>query len=763
MRIACLPVLLLLFCVEAAAGAAEGPGWLNVRECGASGSRFETTGTTTAGSNQVAVKDAGDFRAGQGVMVSRCNVRTYGHRLWGPGEPYAQSSADTGVEVRGYDGSAGSWIVYLMEIDGAGPTFRWSDDLARTWKAGKVPVTFEWQPLAGGTEVRFARRDWQPGHMVTFTARDQLVTTIEKVEGNVLTLKQPANRTAGDAVVRHCDSMAIQTAITRAIGEKRNVLFPAGHYRLAAGLQVRGAAGIRIEGESGADTVLDITNGEGACFALFGGGEVTLRNFRMVGHTGLADQPAAFRTSSGFTFWASTLKSCQGIAYYGTERVLAENVHASKMAAECFFSGGPYRKGKEEPAEYTRSATFLRCSVTDCAANAFNNCDFAENTNILYCRIDGAGWHAYEGSGRFIRFIGNYVRNAGPVTIGDIPHTLPRLDHLNDLGVGQAVVADNVFEGIGRSGGIAVNHCPTQVSITNNLFINYNASAIRASSGTVHNTYPPQNIVITGNVIDLTCADGKPAWRVGIAVSTSDTLVANNQVYVRGSMDPVATGIQLREGAVNVDVHDNLVRNCGMGLQAFRLPAKVTEVVDGAFLQAGLPLERRTSHLYRGWTLAWLKEGKPAGTSVVDAMDPATLRLKLTEPREVKAGDTFEAFPPSANWNLHDNTVTSCLRPVLLECYGGVASFLRGNVISRGEATGVKAAIEVRGRFTLLENQVSGFDEEGSVALQLHPDPLGRPGRRIFRGNTFERCRTPVAESEKGLWTAADAESNVVR
>ncbi|MBI5686930.1 MAG: hypothetical protein HZC54_17820 [Verrucomicrobia bacterium] len=690
---------------------------LNVRDCGASGSAFETTAATTAGSNQITVKDVGDFKAGQGVMVSRCNIRYVNPTLWGPGEPYIGASKDTGLEIRGYDGGAGSWIVFLLEIDSAGPTFRWSDDLARSWKATKTPVSNDWQPLGGGVEVRFSRRDWKPGHMISFSARDQLVSVIEKIEGNVLTLRAAANRTANDAVVKHCDSMALQAAIDRAVREKKNVFIPVGRYRLASGLFVRNAGAIVIEGQSSVDTILDITDGQGACLALDHGTEVTVRNLQLVGHTGLAEQPGAFKTSSGFSFWACTLKSCSGASINATERVLFENVHARRMASECFISYGPYRRGAEEPKHYTKSATFLRCSVTDCAANAFNNCDFAENTSVLHCRIDGAGWHAYEGSGRFIRFIGNYVRNAGPVTIGDIPHTLPRLDHYHDLGIGQAIVRDNVFEGIGRCGGVTVIYGTAQVVVANNLFINYNGNAIHASSATVHNNYPSGHITLSGNIIDLTHSGEKPASRIGINVSASDTLVHDNQIYVRGACDPKVTGLQLRDGALNLNVHDNLIRNCGRGIATQRLFGTITETADSrTFRQTGLPLEWRTSHLYRNWNVVWLKANKPAGQSEMDGYDATALQFKLKEPRDMKVGDRFEVFPPSANWNIHDNTITGCSQPVALTSYGSDTSFFRDNLIERGGVTNAAQAIIVTGRFKLTGNHIAGFDEKSAHA-----------------------------------------------
>jgi len=67
------------------------------------------------------------------------------------------------VEMRGYDGQQRELDrVPAWKVDGENPpTFRWSDDLARTWKANKVPITHDWQPLSGGTEVKFKRQEWR--------------------------------------------------------------------------------------------------------------------------------------------------------------------------------------------------------------------------------------------------------------------------------------------------------------------------------------------------------------------------------------------------------------------------------------------------------------------------------------------------------------------------------------------------------------------------------------------------------------------------
>ncbi len=756
--------LALALCCAATALAADMSTWLNVRDAGASGSAFETTATTADGSKQITVADPGDFKVGQEVTVSKCNVQYTSRLLWGPKAVYGTTRGlGDALEIRGYDGSAGSWIYYVLDLDGADPlTFRWSDDLARTWKASKVPISFDWQKLSGGTEVRFKRQEWQPGHIITFCARDQLVTVIEKIEGKGLTLRDAANRAVTDAVVRHKDTAALQQAISRAIRERRNVFFPAGHYRIPGGLSVSKAS-ITIEGESGVNTVLDISDGNGSCFGLSGGTEVTIRNFRLIGHTGQMEAPGAFRSGSGSTLWCAALKGCNAVNIVGTERVLVENVHASRMSAECFYCQGPYRNGPAEIPEHTKSLTFLRCSVTDCAANAFNNNDASENTSILYCRVDGAGWQAYEGPGRFIKIIGNYVRNGGNgFWVGSMTH---RDDHLHDLGVGQAVIADNVFEGIGRNWrGIFVAHGATQVAITNNLFINYNATAIEVSGDTARGVaYPAQNIAIRGNIIDMTDVGDKPVARVGIRASTSDTIISDNQIYVRGQPDPRVTGISLSEPALNVNVHDNLIRNCGYGIRTSRITSSITEAIDPTtFKENALPLTWKSSHCYRNWNLLWLSGSRMNTLAVIDSYDPVTLRFKLAAPAELKVGDRFQVYPPGgANWSIRSNTITDCPNPLILDSFGSPTSTIRDNTIARGAAGGVKQAVEVRGRFNFTGNHFVGFDEAGSAALALFPDRLNQPLPNLYRNNIFERCANAVSESQQGLWAPARAGGNL--
>ena len=115
-------------------------GWLNVCDFGASGSQFETAAAATADSKQITVEKVGDFQVGQGVMVSKCHPHFERCILKPPENPYSTNPLGDAAELRGYDGSGGNWLVFLVEVNSADPlTFRWSDDMARTWK-GTQPV-----------------------------------------------------------------------------------------------------------------------------------------------------------------------------------------------------------------------------------------------------------------------------------------------------------------------------------------------------------------------------------------------------------------------------------------------------------------------------------------------------------------------------------------------------------------------------------------------------------------------------------------------
>ncbi len=764
-----IAALVLIFAGGPAA--AQSAGALNARECGASGSEFTTTAVTEAGSNRVTVANAGDFQAGQEVMVSRCNPRIVDDHLWGPKIQYTTGSGrrlKDIIDVEGYDDASGSWTVYILDVLRVDPPkFRWSEDIARTWSP-ETPVTYDWQTLKGGLRVRFHKYDWPAGYTASFSARDQLTSTITKVEGNVLVLKDAAARAAKDAVVRHSDTSTLQAAIDRALKEKRNVFIPNGTYRLARGLSVSNPSGITIEGESGELTVLDISEGVGACVNLRNGTEATVRNLKMVGNSGFAerDQCGSMPMKGCGYLWGQDLRTCFATGTVGTERVLVENCHARRMSLEAFWSGGPARSGLTEPKQYSKAITYLRCSAVDCGRNGFNNNDLAENTSILYCRIVDVGGCAWEGASRFVKFIGNYVRNAGTVAIGNISD---RSENVEILPSGQHIVRDNVFESNVPYGGCAIRTASgaSPVVIANNLFINFNSSAIDLS-GVVGTGYglPASDSTVTGNLFDMTCVDGKPVARTAILSSQSGVLIADNQIYVRGTADPLVTAISLREPALNVTVHDNLIRNCGAGIVAGRGIGRVGEVVDRrTFACAGgsVPLEKRRSHRYQGWTLVWIQGGKPSGRSEIESYDPPSYRFTLKEPRETKPGETFEVYPPAgAGWNLHHNILDACLKPVVLDCYGSPTSQLRDNTITGGDTAGARAAVEVRGLFQVSGNQIHGFSDAGSAGLALFPDRFGQPMRLLVRDNVVERCAAPFSESQKGLWDAAVKDGNVL-
>ena len=136
-------VVLLGGLAAAAAEPAPGKasGWLNARDFGASGSEYASTAATVAGSKKVTVAAVGDFQAGQGVMLSECNPRIAGKTIWGPrhvvvmGRPLQDKA-----EIRGYDGTQGDWLILLLDVPEGTTTFRWSEDMARTWHPA-VPIS----------------------------------------------------------------------------------------------------------------------------------------------------------------------------------------------------------------------------------------------------------------------------------------------------------------------------------------------------------------------------------------------------------------------------------------------------------------------------------------------------------------------------------------------------------------------------------------------------------------------------------------------
>lgn len=711
----------------------EGADWLNARELGASGSMFETRANTVAGSRRVTVADPGDFREGQEVMITRAFTRIENAAVLSakPGVPPSRRPLPPELlEIRGYDGSQGSWLVYLIEISPGLPgAFRWSSDRGRTWSR-PAAATGSWQPLEGGIEVRFGRTEWgEESHAIWFSARDLLVTQVEEIEENALVLRDAPNQSTDEAIIRHCDSAALQAAIEHACAAKKNLYLPAGHYRLARRLLVDNPSGITIQGCNGADAVLDISEGENpiepwkaACLMLSGGTEATLRNIFMTGHSGFseADQCGGIMVGT-LLIWGFYLKGCSAVTVIDTQRVLIENCHARRMATECFYSQGTQEAFVDEgEIVRTTSITYLRCSVEDCGRNAFNNNDLAENTSVLQCRIKDVGGCTWEGASRFVRFIGNYVCNAGTVAMGNIGFRKP---HLEARGSGQHIVADNVFEGDdfygGQEGGTAIRAYggATQMIIRDNLFINYKgAGAVELSGQADTRHLTSGNAIVRGNIIDLTSPDGIRVPRTAIRCDMSDVIISENQIYARGDADDTVTALRIGEPAVNLNVTGNLIRNCGRGIVSSRAKGTVATVIDGrTFVQAphvdnegAVPLERRMSHRYRGWNIAWIGPDGSRSFSRIAEFDPETFHFRLETTAPLSPGQAFELFPPEANWQIRNNIISSCGESVRLDSYGSPTSVFAGNIITAADHPAGTASVEIRGDFFLSDNRIPG-------------------------------------------------------
>lgn len=128
------------------------------------------------------------------------------------------------------------------------------------------------------------------------------------------------------------------------------------------------------------------------------------------------------------------------------------------------------------------------------------------------------------------------------------------------------------------------------------------------------------------------------------------------------------------------------------------------EIVDAVTFDAaygGVPRGWQP-HLYSGWTLSWFRGGELVGSSEIESFEPLASRFKLKQPGDIQKADMFEIQADAANWNIHDNTIVGCVMPITLDSPGSATSFLKDNLISRGDASSAKLAIrKVRGQFQL--------------------------------------------------------------
>ncbi|HWL53336.1 MAG TPA: right-handed parallel beta-helix repeat-containing protein [Chthoniobacteraceae bacterium] len=681
--------------------------WINAADVGASGSEFETRGEIKAGSRELRVEEIGDFQPGQWVTLSGVHLHHYG-TVYNEREPYYarnQKPLEDEVELRGLDPSVG-WQTFVIHFDATTPvTWRWMavDPRYQTrtlhepilrrvwcWQGEGLPLNEEWFRLADGVEIRFRKLDWLPGQSLAFHARNRLLTRIAGISDRTLTLEDAASGACEEALLRHHDEAALQAALDRAVSERRNLMIPSGRYRLSRGLWLRNAS-VQISGSHRDHTVLDMSEDHSAVFWIAGGGEIAIRNLAMVGHSGFLELPSYthFATATGFPFWPTAnqqmeIKGCSAVNAVGTEHLIFEDLKVSRMASEAFYLHGgdrygtpPYIQAPHEGMpelheQYTRSCVYHRCHVSDCGFNAFNNNDHAENTSILHCHVERATNFCEEAS-RFTRIIGNYVKEgtAGGIHGGKV---VP-----GKVGSAQAIISDNVFEAGAFSGGLGINRGATQVIVSNNLFVGYSKeSALFILGG--------RRVIVSGNHFDLSRVDDNPdRERCGICIEASNVTISDNQIYVRGETSEKVTGIHLADDAVNVHLHDNLIEHCGVGLRSGRriyFPQERTfrfchtegevEAVssNGSFKVSRLPQRCDDPRPYLGWHLHWQSGPRAGESSTIAAFDGETheIRLKESEPAP-ETGWRFAIYPPSANWQIHHNTITQCTRAIEMDLF----------------------------------------------------------------------------------------------
>ncbi len=650
-------------------------GYLNAADFGVVSSNFETEATLCAGSACVELADIGDFKVGDKIRFSqgapRCDCLKILQNNVTMRTEFAYS-ADEVVELRGWEGKNGSHVPYILDIEKDDPNaFRFTDDLGRHWHEG-IKITGAWQELSGGLQIRFKPIERDRGFSLGIVMRAFFTATVKAIEGNRVTLDRAPQASAG-GLACHSNTEALQRAIDEALARKKNLFIPNGYYKIDKTLVIKDPTSFTIRGETAENTVLDIGDGEigieapgGACLNPIGGTEFNLYDLSLRGGMGYEDRDMAgyIRLYNGEHTWGFYFKKSNALCVNGTERVYVENCHARKMSAECFFSSSPARMGHAVPQQYTKSLTFYRCSVEDCARNAFNTNDFSENAHVIDCRVVNVGGCSWEGASRFVHVKGCYFKNAGAVAIGNIRH---RKEDFEILGSGQHVIADNTFEGNCPYGAamIGVSAAAEQVIIRGNNFIKFNSNAIRVWGDTGPRDLPARNAIIHGNVLDMTAEFSPSVKRCAIAIEAEGVTVSDNQIYTNsvGALpDENVTAILLRDDAEGAIVHDNLIHGVGTPIEYTRCECGVGEVLDGRSFRRGVsrnrtaclpPIPRRRSHQYAGWIAFW-ENGEE---SVIERIDPETQVITLAKERAMAPGDKFTLHPPKELRLVHDNLI----------------------------------------------------------------------------------------------------------
>ncbi len=292
-----------------------------------------------------------------------------------------------------------------------------------------------------------------------------------------------------------------------------------------------------------------------------------------------------------------------------------------------------------------------------------------------------------EGASRFVKIHGCYISNAGAIAIGNIRR---RADHLNKLGTAQHIISDNYFEAHTQDKKVAmikIGSFASQVVIKGNVFVNFNSPAIFVRGEGQSVDTPPENVIISGNSIDLTAIDEIGVERYGVKITSNFVTVSDNHIYVRGDQDKNAIGIIVSDDVTRLSVHDNTIAGCAVGIQSQVVGGCVGDVIDSKTFYREEPkpqvaakpmLLRVDSHRYRGWRLYWTADGTE---SEISDFDPIGLTFTLKDAREMKRGDAFYIYGPTARpWLIHHNIVDNCTVSTELDSFAGKRAMLSGNI-----------------------------------------------------------------------------------
>ncbi|MBQ7921526.1 MAG: right-handed parallel beta-helix repeat-containing protein [Clostridia bacterium] len=317
-------------------------------------------------------------------------------------------------------------------------------------------------------------------------------------------------------------------------------------------------------------------------------------------------------------------------------------------------------------------------------SDTFNNNDRAENTSLLYCRVINVGGCSWEGASRFVKIHGCYFRNCGSIAIGNVRG---RSDYLNTLGTGQHIITDNYFENDNCYGAamIQIASAASQVIVSNNNFTNFNANAIWLIGECGPVDTPCENLIVRGNIIDMTAAVAASKPRFAVKITAHFAAVSDNQIYVRGQRDEKFKGIIISDDAARISVHDNTIAGAGVGIQSENAVGKVG-LVSGEttfFAMTGPAVKpmllRRLSDLYRGWHLVW----DDGSESEIEYFDPVSTEFKLTQPKTLTEGDSFRIYHPSGvPWSIHHNIIDNCAVSLALDTCTGRRAYNDSNLIS---------------------------------------------------------------------------------